>query len=374
MLNSCAKIITECFSTNKRDVPMADENKSNSDVPEVSQGDTNSSGENHTVEGLDSINTDEIIGDFHPSEQEFPEETQDFGELEDDQEEDNVAPDSDSFDDNPDDGDYPFWDEQYNTDFNDDSIYGDPDNVALTSEDDVFTNEDGIKPYSPGESLFFGDTVSSGDDDDDDSGFTPMFWVVIGIGTALALALASWGALWANTGEANPVKAIKEGSSGETSVTQEQKDPSAVQTIEEEDPAAASEENRIVELESSLTSALDDAQSARDEAEQLKVAADARPNETITMTKTTTKTGPKVTSTNTKTVTNTKTNTKTTTKTVRSTDTMKVTRTSTVRMAPTTTTKKVPTTVKVPGPERTVTKTVPSGRVTVTTTVVERWG
>lgn len=356
---------------------MADENRFDADLPEGSQGDTGETGGSHIVEGLDSINTDEIIGDFPTSGEESIEELPIIdGEIEDDGEEIVVAPASEDENgdfsandyDDEEEGDYPFWDEQYNTDFNDDSVYGDPDNVALTSEDDVFTNEDGIRSYAPGGSLLYGDTVPSGNDDDEESGFSPMFWVIIGLGTLLALALASWGALWANTGEANPVKAIQEGSE-ETTISQEESS-SPIQTIEEEDPVATSEANRIAELESSLTVALDDAQSARDEAEQLKVAADAKPNDTITSTKTITKTGQNVTSTNTRTVTN----TATTTRVVRSTDTMKVTQTSTVRMAPTTTTVTIPSTVKVPGPERTVTKTVPSGRVTVTTTVVERWG
>lgn len=369
MLRSYAKMFSkECFNTNKRDVPMADENKSHSDVPEVSQGDTNSSGESHIVEGLDSVNTDEIIGDFQPSDQDFSEETPDIDDPEDVHVESDMP--SDSLDDDPDDGDYPFWDEQYNTDFNDDSVYGDPDNVALAPNDDVFTNESGIRSYSPGDPLFLGDTIpTDNDDDNNDGGFSPMFWVIIGLGAILALALASWGALWANTGEANPVKALREGSE-ETSMTQEEKDPAAIQTIEEEDPSAVSEQNRIADLESSLTSALDDAQVARDEAEQLKVSADAGANKTITSTKTATKTGQRVTSTNTKTVTN----TSTTTKVVHNTSTKEVTRTSTVSMAPSTTTKRIPTTVTVSGPKSTVTKNVPTGRVTVTTTVVERWG
>lgn len=363
---------------------MSDKDKFEPGLSDNSPGNENNNEGNDLPEGMDSIDADSIIGDFSPEG-----DTNDESSVLDS---DNVSEDdfsySDSSENNSDDledenhkdnneeneEDYPSWDDNFSSDFNDDSVYGDPDNVALNSEDDVFNNDDGLPSYAPGGPMLFeeGEYNDSGEDEEK-NGSNILFWSLVALSVIAAILLATWGALWANTGEANPVSAIQ-GSTSEEDPSTEDKPSSPEQSIDEEG-GESGDQDRISELESSLTAALDDAQSAHDENDQLKSAVDDKPGmHTMTTTRTKTVTSNGKDSTKTKTVTSNRTNT--TTKTVKTTDTKKVTRTSTVKMAPSTTTKTVtrPSTVKVPGPERTKTKTVPSGRVTVTTTVVERWG
>lgn len=353
---------------------MASYTKFSSDSPDDSQRDANIDDDNFPVDKLDGIDTENIIGDFESGD------TNDSGfsridDVLDDEGADTVmlqpqydADADDTDDDMSDEEQYPYWDDSYNSDFDDDSVYGDPDNVALDSEDDVFNNGEGLPSYAPGGGIpSFGDTTAQ--DDDEDSGFSSLFWWLVGLGTFLALALATWGALWMSTGEINPVKAVQ-GTTSEQTTPDNASSP--IQSINEEDPNATTDEGdaqRISELESSLTVALDDAQQARDENARLQSSVSNRPN-AQTSTRTVTSSGSNVTKTNTRTVKD----TATTTQVRRETNT--VTNTSTVRMAPTTVTRTItrPSTVRVPGPERTVTKTVPTGRATVTTTVVERWG
>lgn len=255
----------------------------------------------------------------------------------------------------------PQWNNEYSQEFDDGSYYGDPDNVALPEEDDVFDHDD----YSIGSSGGGFTPLPEGGgqppyDNNRRSGGSGAFWWIIGGASLALIALATWGSLWMSTGEINPVAAIK----GTTSTTQSpDSNSSSVQTIEEEDaeaedgssseePTASAEGNadqeRISELESSLTSLMD-------EAEQNSASP-----KTVYHTKTSTKT-------NTKTSTKTNISTRTNTKTV----TNRVTAPAPQPRTVTKTDK-----VKVPGPERTITTTIPSGRVTttITTTVIERWG
>lgn len=359
---------------------MSDKDKFEPGFSDNPPGNENNSENNDLPEGMDSIDADSIIGDFSTN-----------GDTDDDSsvvENDHVSeddfsysgteenktsePEEKSHEDNGE--DYPSWDDSFSSDFDDDSVYGDPDNVALNSEDNVFNNDSGLSSYVPGGPMLFEDSeYNNSDEDNEEHGSNILFWSLVTAGVIAAILLATWGALWANTGEVNPISAIQ-GSSSNEATSEENKPSSPEQSIDEEN-GEKSDQDRISELESSLTVALDDAQSAHNENDQLKSAVDDKPGmHTMTTTKTRTVTSNGKDSTKTKTVTSNRTNT--TTKTVKTTDTKKVTHTSTVKMAPSTTTKTVtrPSTVKVPGPERTKTKTVPSGRVTVTTTVVERWG
>ena len=365
---------------------MSDKNEFEPGFSDNSPGNENNNEENNLPEGIDSIDEDGIIGDFS-SEGDTNDES---SSLEDENISNNdnsysnfLGNDSEESEDdtyhengnkeNENEEEYPSWDDSFSSDFNDDSIYGDPDNVALNSEENVFGNESSLSSYAPGDPMLFeGSEYNDQEEKDKENGSNILFWTMVALGVISAILLATWGALWANTGEANPISAIQ-GSTSEEASSTEDKPYSPEQSIDEEG-GESSDQDRISELESSLTAALDDAQSAHDENDQLKSAVDDKSGmHTMTTTKTKTVNNGND-ATKTKTVTSN--NTRTATKTVKTTDTKKVTRTSTVKMAPSTTTKTItrPSTVKVPGPERTKTKTVPSGRVTVTTTVVERWG
>lgn len=363
---------------------MSDKDKFEPGFSNNSPGNENNSDNHDLPEGMDSIDADSIIGDFSPE----GDTNDESSVLDSDNVSENDFSYSDSSENNSDgleDGshkddneeneeDYPSWNDNFSSDFNDDSVYGDPDNVALNSEDDVFNNEEGLPSYVPGGPMLFdGSEYDSPEEDEEKNGSNILFWSLVALSVIAAILLATWGALWANTGEANPVSAIQ-GSTSEEASSAENKPSSPEQSIDEEG-GESSDQDRISELESSLTVALDDAQSAHDENKELKSAVENKPGmHTMTTTRTRTVTSSGKDNTRTKTVTSNRTNT--TTRTVKTTKTRNVTRTSTVKMAPSTTTKTItrPSTVKVPGPERTKTKTVPSGRVTVTTTVVERWG
>lgn len=267
----------------------------------------------------------------------------------------------------PSDDDSPRWDDSFGDEPEDDSFMGNPDNVA-----DVHggSDDDNSLPYAHDD---FRDTslLDSYDDDnehnEEETKKSSLGKILAGVSAGLIIfLLAGWGAAWANWGTPNPVEALNRAKGTTTTTTQK-----VDNAIGEENPnnsANNGDAQRIKDLESSLTKAMDDVDKAQKDSSTLQESI----RKGATHTHTVTSAGQTTTTTRTKTDTKTSqrnvTRTQTTTKPA-------VTRTITSRApAPRPEVVTRTNTVRVPGPERTVTKTVPSGRVTVTTTVVERWG
>ena len=290
---------------------------------------------------------------------------------------DDFVPDDDYSPEDSGDTDSVLWDDSLSDDPEDiEDTIGDPDNVAR-SDEDVFGNDHSIPTYS-GDSDDTDFTPFSVDDMDSDvpegsqrvrnPGFSGWMKALLGVAVLLALILATWGALSLNTGEANPVEAWNKSFKTTTTVTERaQQDNNNIEEDKKDDQPGntgnTGDEQRIKDLESSLTQALDDVDRANEDNEKLQKSIDRGATDTKTVTR----------SGSNRTVTNTQTRTKTSTRTIHNTRT--TTRTLTSRApAPRPETVTRTQTARVPGPERTVTRTVPTGRVTVTTTVIERWG
>lgn len=257
------------------------------------------------------------------------------------------------------DHDVPRWDESNELESLDDtSTYGDPNSVA-DAEQDVFSNDDQIPNYAALNSDI--DAEDDFDDVEEDKGsLSGAMWALLAaLGLAIT-ALVAWLIMFLNTGETNPIDAVQNNG---TSSTQTTTTPGA--------SGSADSASRVEELESSLTSVIDQSNSATSQVSDLQSSIARGATDTQTITKSGSSTTRTVTSTSNRTQTQTQTRTQTRT------DVRTRTVTSVSRApapAPRIVTRTETRNRDVPGPVRTVTKTVPTGRVTVTTTVIERWG
>lgn len=280
----------------------------------------------------------------------------------------------------------PSWDSSKSTgSLGDTSTYGDPNNVAGDEEGDyVFGNDD---------SILNSDIYASKDDEADDDfiprprgGFSGKAWAIIGAILLLILGLVTWLIIWFNTGNPNPIDAVKDDGTSTSSTFEAPSDSDTPSTSgtgtegsqdgSEGSSGSASPDSpqaqggmddsaRVKDLESSLESVIDESNSASSKVNDLERSIANKATKTHTVTRSGAKT--------TRTVTSDRTVTRTTTRNNNRVDTRTVTRT---HRAPAPRPRTVTRTENrnVPGPTRTITKTVPTGRVTLTTTVIERWG